>query len=189
VSAGEVVDEIIRDRAFYETSGGGVTISGGEPLFQADFTAEILRLCHENGIHTAIETSGFASLIEFEKVVKYCDMVLFDIKETDEERHRKLTGVSREPIFKNLTHLEKIGKPYILRAPIILGINDRYEHFEKLRALKSSGEFCKGVEIMPYHILGAYKYELLQRDYKCKNIKEPDKTQIDKWRILSGEYL
>ena len=100
ISAQEVFDEIVRDKAFYKTSNGGVTLSGGEPLYQAEFSTEILRLCKENGIHTAIETSGFASPNALVSVLKHCDLVLFDIKETDEEKHLEYTGVPLKSILQ-----------------------------------------------------------------------------------------
>ena len=184
VTVDEVYNEIKRDKVFYETSGGGVTISGGEPLFQSDFTAELLKKCFENGIHTAIETSGFSEEKALLTVLEYCDFILFDIKETDEERHKQYTGVSLAPILHNLRLINEKKIPFIIRAPIIPTLNDRELHFKALKELRDSMEFCQGVQIMPYHKIGSYKYVLLDRDYNCGSIPEPSKEIIETWKSL-----
>ncbi len=181
-SVEELIEEMEKDSVFYETSNGGVTVSGGEPLYQSVFVSELLKRCKEKGIHTAIETSGSASESALKKVLKYCDLVLFDIKETDEEAHKKLTGVSLKPILKNLNVINEMEIPFVIRLPIIPGINDREEHFDKVKSIVGNMQFCKGVEVMPYHILGAYKYQLLQREYLCSEIKEPDNDTVSEWR-------
>ena len=184
VTADEVYGEVKRDKVFYETSGGGVTISGGEPLFQPEFTAEVLRKCRENGIHTAIETSGFADEKALLTVIEHCDLVLFDIKETDRERHKQYIGVSLTPILENLKLINKNKIPFIIRAPIIPTLNDREAHFNALKAIRESMEFCRGVQIMPYHRIGSYKYELLDKKYICNDVFEPTKEMIEEWGNL-----
>ncbi len=181
VTAEEIVSEVLRDKVFYEISGGGVTISGGEPLFRPQFTAELLKRCKENGLHTAIETSGFATKKVLEYVLQNCDLVLYDIKETDGERHMQYTGVPLAPILENLKRIDQMEVPYILRLPIIPGLNDREEHFAKVRELVSGMAHCCGVEVMPYHKLGESKYEQLGRAYLCAHIEEPNKDQKEKW--------
>lgn len=184
VSTQELFDEIVRDRVFYETSGGGVTISGGEPLFQPEFTAAILKFCKENGIHTAVETSGFAATNVFCEVAKFCDLVLFDIKETDEEKHLQYTGVPLTAILRNLMALNEMKIPFVIRLPIIPGFNDREEHFLKVKEITENLPFCQCVEIMPYHKLGEYKYQQLGREYLCGHVEPPPKEQVEKWRGL-----
>ena len=185
VSTMEVFEEVGRDLVFYRTSGGGITISGGEPLAKPSFTAELLRLCKEAGIHTAIETSGFASVSSWEQVLPFCDLVLFDIKETDDTRHEACTGVPFQPILQNLRRLDKMGVATLLRAPMIPGWNNREEHLQALQAIKSSLSNCQGLQIMPYHSMGAYKYEKLQRKYICATISEPDADTVAKWRKIA----
>lgn len=187
ITAENVFEEVKRDKIFYDISGGGITVSGGEPLFQPEFTAEILRYCKENGIHTAIETSGFASRSALLKVLKYCDLVLFDIKETDPVNHLQYTNVSMEPIWDNLKVINDIGIPFVLRLPVIPGINARSDHFLKVKALSKDMDGCQKIEIMPYHTLGKYKYMQLGRRYLCADIKEPCKEQIEIWRQLLRE--
>lgn len=183
----EVFDEVVRDKIYYKTSHGGVTVSGGEPLAHSAFVAELLRRCREQGIHTAIETSGFASKNALLSVIEHCDLVLFDIKETDPENHKKFTGVPLEPILDNLNTISEKGVHVYLRLPIIPGLNDRTEHLEAVRKIASSLKSCVGVQVMPYHILGAYKYEALGREYACEGISEPDSKTVAKWREIVGD--
>ena len=187
LSTEEVYGEVAKDKSFYETSGGGVTLSGGEPLLQPGFSAEILRVCRENGIHTAVETCGFADGGALRTVLSHCDLVLFDIKETDEALHRKYTGVSLWPILANLAAINEAGVPFIIRAPIVPGLNDRDAHLEALRRLGDSMKHCLGVQVMPYHATGAYKYGLLGKEYACREIDEPKKEVAEEWRRRLGE--
>lgn len=179
-----ILAEVLRDRVFYEISGGGVTVSGGEPLFQPAFTAEILQKCKDSGIHTAIETSGFSSETALNTVFPHCDLVLFDIKETDPEKHLQYTGVPLEPILENLHRLDAMEIPFWLRLPIIPGWNDRKEHFDAVRALVSKLHHCEKIQIMPYHVLGKYKYARLDRDYRCADVAEPTKEQKAAWEAM-----
>jgi len=181
ISSQKVFSEIERDKVFYETSGGGVTISGGEPLFQPEFTAEILRFCKDNRIHTAIETSGFANSDVLISVLKYCDLVLFDIKETDAGKHLEYTGVPLNTILQNLKIVNKMKIPLIIRLPIIPGLNDRQEHFLMVKKLTKELPFCCNIEIMPYHKLGEYKYRQLGRSCPCRHITEPTKEKVREW--------
>ena len=184
VSVDEIYDQVKRDKVFYETSGGGVTISGGEPLFQSDFTANLLKKCQDNGIHTAIETCGFSDERTLLSVIKYCDFVLFDIKETDSDFHKRYTGVPLKQILHNLKIINERKIPFILRVPIIPSLNDRESHFMQLRKIRDTMEFCQGIQIMPYHKIGSYKYELLNRDYLCKDISEPTNEMKKAWERL-----
>lgn len=184
-STEEVFQEVEKDSVFYGISGGGLTVSGGEPFMHPTFTAELLKLCRDAGIHTAIETSGFAFKDALEQVLPYCDLVLFDIKETDEAKHKAYTGVPLEPILKNLSCIDEMGIPVLLRAPIIPGFNDRKEHLLALQELKNSLLNCRGLQIMPYHAMGAYKYKKLQRPYLCADVIEPDTETVVKWRKIA----
>lgn len=184
-STEEVFQEVKKDSVFYGISGGGVTVSGGEPLMHPAFTAELLKLCRDAGIHTAVETCGFAAKDALEQVLPYCDLVLFDIKETDDTKHRAYTGVPLAPIINNLRCIDKMGIPILLRAPVIPGWNDREEHLTALQKLKASLTHCMGLQIMPYHAMGAYKYEKLQRPYLCADAIEPDGETVAKWRKIA----
>ena len=181
-STEEVFAEVKRDLIFYRTSGGGVTVSGGEPLMHPAFTAELLKLCKDAGIHTAIETSGFTSQAALEQVLPYCDLILFDIKETIDVNHKAYTGVPLEPILSNLHFIDRLGISTILRAPMIPGWNDREDHLLALNAMKNSLKNCQGLQLMPYHSMGAYKYQKLQREYLCADVQEPDGDRIAGWK-------
>ncbi|MBE6554472.1 MAG: glycyl-radical enzyme activating protein [Ruminococcaceae bacterium] len=184
ITVDEAYAEVARDEVFYKTSGGGVTVSGGEPLFQPDFTSGLLKKCRENGIHTAIETSGFADEKSLLTVIEYCDLILFDIKETDEERHKQYTGVSAVPILRNLKIVNEKRIPFIIRAPMIPTLNDRASHFKVLKKIRESMESCQGIQVMPYHKIGSYKYELLSKKYICNDISEPTKEMLEDWGEL-----
>lgn len=183
-SVEEVFEEVARDRVFYDASGGGVTVSGGEPLLQAEFTAALLDMCRRAGIHTAVETSGFGTVAALQAVAEHSDLILFDLKETDEQRHLSYTGVSLDPILANLQLLDSMGVKTVLRLPVIPGWNDRQEHLLRAKEIAASLAHCTNVQVMPYHQLGAYKYALLGREYQCENVNEPTKETVAQWRKL-----
>lgn len=153
MTADEVMEIVLKDKKYYK-DGGGLTLSGGEPLLQSDFSLEILKIARENGINTAMETSGFSSPDVFSKVSAECDLVLFDIKLTDPGKHREYTGVSNEIILENLM---SCTSPVILRCPVIPGINDNAEHFDGIAKLAGKVKDLKEIHIEPYHTLGLEK--------------------------------
>ena len=182
----EVFDTVQRDKIFYETSGGGITISGGEPLMQADFVTELLAKCQAEGIHTAIETCAFADADTFDRVTTVCDLVLIDMKAADSAKHKVLTGVPNERIIENIRSLDAAGKPYIVRMPIIPGVNDSVEDLQKLKDLLASLPNKQGAQVMPYHELGVYKYEGLDMDYAHGDVAEPEQSVKDSWNEILG---
>ena len=161
VSVAEVMAEVLRDRPFYDTSGGGLTLSGGEPMSQPEFTLALLRAAKAEGIHCCVETCGLAPDGAFEQVWPHVDLFLFDVKETDELRHRAATGVSNATILANLKMLHDRGARLRLRLPLIPGLNDHEDHFTGIAALVETLARLEGVEVMPYHPLGRDKYERL----------------------------
>ncbi|MEM4756891.1 MAG: glycyl-radical enzyme activating protein [Desulfurococcaceae archaeon] len=167
VSTDEVLSEIERDIPFYDSSGGGVTFSGGEPLFQPEFLLELLRGCKARGIHVAIETSGFTSSNIFKKIIKYTDLLLYDIKLVDEQDHLKYTGVSNKQILLNLHHADNVGKEIIIRFPVIPSITDTERNLEGLLNVLSNLKNVKRVDLLPYHDVKE-KYERLGMEYKMK---------------------
>ena len=155
----EVLYEVSRDLPFYETSGGGLTVSGGEPLLQTDFTESLLRGAKAEGIHCAIETCGHGGFDRLARLISYVDLFLYDIKETNEQRHREYTGVANTRIVENLRALHDTGASILVRLPIVPGLNDRQAHFENVARLARSLPELLGVEVMPYHRLGTSKRE------------------------------
>jgi len=161
MTAEEVIAKVARDKIFYDNSGGGMTLSGGEPLAQFDFSLELLRLAREQGIHTCIETCGQCSREKLAEIAPFVDLFLFDFKESDPERHREYTGVDGRLIRENLEYLDSIGAQTVLRCPIIPGYNDRSDHLD---AIAETAERLAGVvrvELEPYHALGEAKYDAL----------------------------
>jgi len=189
MSVDEAAAEAVRDRIFYKNSGGGVTISGGEPLAQHDFTRELLTKLRAEGIHTAIETSGFASRERFMEIANLCDLLLFDLKETDAALHEKYTGVPSVRILGNLRAASEAGIPIQLRLPIIPGLNDRDEHFAAAAKIAASLPTLVGAQVMPYHKLGAYKYATLGEAYSLSAVEEPDADTKKRWQTMLDEQI
>lgn len=157
MSADEVMREIMADVDFYTNSGGGMTLSGGEPLLQLDFSIELLQRSREMGIKTCVETSGFIATEQFKKVLPLVDIFLFDYKVTGSEEHRKYTGVPNERIVENLDLAYQYGVPIILRCIIVPGINDTETHFRAISDLNEKYPDLLGIEILPYHTMGNSK--------------------------------
>ena len=179
VSANEVTAEVLKDKPFYENSGGGVTLSGGEPLAQYDFSLELLKKAKENGVHTAVETCGYAEKSKILEIAMYVDLFLFDCKETDPKLHKKYTGVDNKIILDNLKALSDAGSKIILRCPIIPGFNDRAEHFKGISETADKFSGIEHIEIEPFHPLGEGKYSALSRKYA--DIQPPDAETVDNW--------
>jgi pyruvate formate lyase activating enzyme len=133
VSSDYVIAEVMKDYEFYKNSGGGITLSGGEPLFQFDFALDILKKCKENNLHTAVETCGFAEKSKIIQIAEFTDLFLFDFKESDPKLHKIYTGVDNILIQKNLSLLNELKKNIILRCPVIPGYNDRKENYNKIK--------------------------------------------------------
>lgn len=157
MSVEEVMKEVIRDIDFYENSGGGITLSGGEPLFRFSFSKDILSHCKELNIHTCVETSGFVSPHKFQQILPLVDVLLFDYKLTGSDAYKKYTGVSNQAILENLNAAYQFGISIILRCIVIPGINDTDEHFEAIAALEKKYPKLKSIEILPYHDMGNNK--------------------------------
>jgi len=180
-TAQDVIAEVLKDARYYKSSGGGMTISGGEPLAQLDFTLELLRLAKENNIHTCIETSGHGAKAKLLAIVPYVDLFLFDFKESDDTNHKKFTGVSRELIAQNLQALNDADAKIILRCPIIPTCNERAEHFSAIAKVANELRNIIEVNIMPYHPMGAPKAARIGREYEMPEIPFPTDEQIDEW--------
>lgn len=163
VTADYVISEALRDKVFYDNSDGGLTLSGGDPLYQPEFSLEILKKAKKNSLHTAIETCGFSKTEVIKKISEYTDLFLFDYKETNSAKHKEFTGVSNFVILENLSLLNKLKKPVILRCPIIKGLNDREEHFNGIAETANKYENILHIEIEPYHPLGEGKNIALKR--------------------------
>lgn len=159
VSVDELLPLLLEDKDFYETSGGGVTLSGGECLCQADFCAELLKRLKENGINTAVDTCGFVSREAINKVLPYTDTFLYDVKAFDEEVHIKCTGHSNKLILENIKYIDSLGKPIEVRIPYVPEYNSN--QIEKIGEFLSTLKNVKAVKVLPYHNYAGSKYAAL----------------------------
>jgi pyruvate formate lyase activating enzyme len=159
-TAEEVVAEVLADRAFYQPV-GGVTVSGGEPLVQPEFTRAILELCRHEGIHTAVETNLGWPWTKIEPLVDLIDLFLVDIKLMDEAEHRALTGLSNRQTLDNLRQLDARNKPIMIRTPLMAGVNDSVEQIEAIADFLGTLHHVEQFDLLPYHPLGGGKYEAL----------------------------
>jgi glycyl-radical enzyme activating protein len=169
VTVEEVVAEVKKDVAFYRKSGGGVTLSGGEPLVQPSFVETVVKRLGDANIHTAIETCGHAPEQVFRQVVESADLVLYDVKHADPWEHQRLTGVSNERVLDNLRALVGMGKPIVVRVPLIPGWNDTEVSLRAMGALVSSLGI-REVHLMPFHQLGKDKYPRLGKRYELADL-------------------
>ena len=163
----DVIARVLRDKPFYESSGGGVTLSGGEALSQVDFAEEFLRTCKEAGLNTALDTTGYAPRTALERVAPYVDLYLYDLKHMDSARHKQACGVPNEPILDNARYIAGNGGKLQVRVPLIPLFNDSEENMRATAAFcKELGDAVETVQLLPYHTLGISKYERLQYDEK-----------------------
>ena len=174
----EVLEEVERDRIFFEASGGGVTASGGEPTAQPEFVAELFRRCKEGHIHTAVETCGYAEWSILEKVLKYTDLALYDIKDMDPVRHKEFVGVHNDLILGNAKKISSKLIPMVVRIPIIPGYNDCEDNIESLGHFISELHGVREVDLLPYHRLGEAKYNRLGLKYRLKGLKPPREDHL-----------
>lgn len=181
MSVEQVLTEVLKDNAFYRNSGGGMTLSGGEPLMHFDFTLALLQSAKEQGLHTCIETCGYAPWEHIEALIPYVDIFLWDVKEIDPARHKEYTGVSNERILENLRKLSAAGAEIVLRCPVIPGLNDRKEHLAGIAALAEELSGVTRVDVEPYHPLGQSKSEALGRDYPLSHLSFPEEQTVQHW--------
>jgi pyruvate formate lyase activating enzyme len=175
----EVVEEVLRDRPFYETSGGGVTLSGGEPLLQFDFSYAILERCKAEGLHTAIETAANFPWERVEAILPVTDLVMMDIKLLDSEAHQACTNVPNERILANAQRLGHGDRPLIIRTPIIPGVNDTPEIVGAIADLISDFPALEYYELLPFHPMATSKYNSLDIDYRARDLERPSKDLME----------
>jgi pyruvate formate lyase activating enzyme len=178
VTVDELIAEIQKYRSYMRFSGGGVTVTGGEPLMQPEFVQEIFRRCQELGIHTALDTSGYVNLNVAKPVLDYVDLVLLDIKSFDPEIYLKVTSVSLEPTLKFAKYLSESKKPTWIRFVLVPNLTDPVHNIEELAQFISTLDNVEKVEVLPFHQMGAYKWEQLGYDYQLKNTQPPTPEQI-----------
>jgi len=185
---GEVLTEVSKDEAFYRNSGGGITVSGGEPLSQGGFVANLLKLCKKQGLNTVLDTAGYASWEIMSEVLPFVDLVLFDIKHLDPEEHKRVTGVENHLIIENLIQASRRINVW-LRIPLIAGFNDSEEHIGRIAHLGKTNRVDK-ISLLPYHEGGKTKCEQLGRPYQFSGGKAPSEEHIMRLKeVVEGEGI
>ena len=179
VTVDEIMPEILADIPYYRRSGGGVTLSGGEVLVQADFAAELLRACKAAGLHTAIESAASSTYDKIEKLLPYLDLYLMDIKIMDPEKHKEYTGIDNSRILENARRVAKSGVELIIRTPVIPGVNDTAEQIRAISRFARELGTVKEHHLLPYHRLGQDKYAGLGRNYALKDVEPPEKEKME----------
>ena len=185
MTVNDVLVEVMRDEPFYRRSGGGLTLSGGEPTAQFDFARALFREAGRRQLHTALDTAGFCSRECLDGLSPYVDLFLFDLKQMDGARHRALTGVSNERILDNLRRLDTTGREIWIRVPLIPTQNDDDANFQAIGRFVSTLKHVTRVEILPYHRLGESKYVRLGAECRMAGLKPPSRPG----RIAPGDLV
>ena len=180
----EILAEVLKDEPFYRRSGGGVTFSGGEPFEQPRLLSETAKLCRDHYIHVAVETCGAVEWGSIENALPHIDLVLYDIKETDPNRHRKFTGGDNVRVLENYRRIAASGKEMVARIPVIPGYNDRDEHFENVVGFLEETSPGIRVDLLPYHRLGRAKYERLGKPYLLEETEPPSEARMEELMAL-----
>ena len=178
VSVGEVMEEVLRDMPYYRRSNGGLTLSGGECLWQPDFSVALLKSAHQSGINTAIETTGFADWDVVERVIPYVDTVLMDIKHINSAKHKEFTTRPNELILKNAPLIAEKAKKLIIRVPVIPGFNDTVEEIGEIARFAISLPDVNEIHLLPYHRMGKDKYDGLSRPYLMGDVPSPTREKM-----------
>ena len=178
VDADEIVKEVAKDIPFYDISGGGITISGGEPMMQPEFTLEILRKAKKKGINTTLDTCGNFDWAKFKTVLPFLDLVLFDLKQMDSRVHKEVTGKDNTVILDNLSKTVCEAIPTIIRVPIIPGYTDTEKNLHEMGKFLNRFSHCPDVELLPYNMLAGSKHSRFGLEYKLRTISELDPQNL-----------
>ena len=179
VTVGEIIGDILKDRAFYRRSGGGITLSGGETLLQPDFAYALFSAAKENGLTTAIESTGFAKYEVIERLLPVIDTFLMDIKHTDSDKHKKFTLQPNELILENAVKIAKNANKLIIRVPVIPTFNDTEEEIRQIALFAKSLDNVDEIHLLPYHNFGSDKYGYLGRKYELFHLVSPTESKME----------
>lgn len=185
----EIISEIQKDIPFYDTSGGGVTFSGGEPLAQHEILLEVLIACGKLGLHRAVDTTGYAEPEVVRKVAGHVDLFLYDIKQMDDDLHRRYTGVGNSLILDNLKMLAEMKRPIRIRIPLLAGMNDDEENVQAIaQFIAGLGPAIEGVDILPYHDHASGKYHKLGFHHRAEKSSRPDQASVLRSRKIFEHF-
>ncbi len=182
ISVEEIIQKLKNYKPYFDASGGGVTLSGGEPLMQPCFSKEILKRCKKHGIHTAIDTSGFCDERVLKTIIPYTDLFLLDIKHLDPIKHRFITGKDNKKILKTLKFLNHYNKTIWIRHVIVPGLTDDVKHLRQMAEFLIKYPSIEQIELLPYHKMGVHKWNKLGLKYPLGNINPPDEHEINKFK-------
>ena len=181
----ELVKKISRFRSYFEKSGGGVTFSGGDPLKQPEFLKETLKLCKEAGIHTTLDTAG-VGFGDYEEILKYTDLVLYDVKHLTREGYKDMTGIEIDETQKFLEACKKMGTKMWIRQVLVPGYTDDRQDLLKLKDFLATLKTIEKVQILPYHNMGKYKWEKLGLEYPLEGVREASQEDVDRAKKILG---
>lgn len=185
VTVAELLEIAEKDRIYYRRSGGGITLSGGECLFQSEFSANVLRACKEKGINTAIESTAFSDFYKIEPLLDNLDLFLMDIKHIDSAKHKAFTGVPNDIIKRNAPQIAKAAKQLIIRVPVIPTFNDTPEEISDIASFAASLSGVKEIHLLPYHRLGYDKYIGLGRQYSMGDVPLLSKEKVEELKYAA----
>ncbi len=188
MTVSEALAEVLKDQAFYETSGGGMTVSGGEPMLQFEFTKALVEAAKAEGLHVCLDTCGFAPFDKYSQLLDSVDIFLYDLKETDPEKHKEFTGVPLQLILENLKRIDGAGGKIILRCPIIPGLNDREEHFLEIAKIANGLSNIIAINIQPYHPLGSSKNARIGKEYGLDGKPFAEEEAVEGWLKAIREH-
>lgn len=188
VTVKEVLSEVLQDRPYYNRSGGGITLSGGESLLQPDFAVALLKACKDNGVNTAIETTGFANAEVIERFLPYLDTVLMDIKHINSDKHKEFTKQPNERILENAKLIASKAKKLIIRVPVIPTFNDTVAEIAEIAAFASNLPNVDEIHLLPYHNMGRDKYTGLGREYGMGDLKAPTNDLMEVLKQTAEQF-
>ena len=188
VTVREIMPELLADTPYYRRSGGGITLSGGEFLCQREFAKSLLMACKENGLHTAVESTGYTSFEKIKELLPYIDVFLMDIKHVDSNKHKEYTGVPCELIMENARKSAENANELIIRTPVIPTFNDTREEISEIAKFASGLPGVKEHHLLPYHRLGSDKYKGLSRSYSLSEIEPPSKEKMNYLLSIAEQY-
>ncbi|NTW71735.1 MAG: pyruvate formate lyase-activating protein [Eubacteriaceae bacterium] len=189
VSVDEIMTDLLKYKEYFMRSGGGITVSGGEPTLQAEFVTELFKRCKASGIHTALDTSGFAEVSGLDELLSYTDLILLDVKQTDEMKHREITGVGLEKIHRFTEYISKKNIPVWIRYVLVPGYTDGMEDLDKAASFIGKFKNIEKVEVLPYHGMGQCKWDSLGKEYQLKDLTSPDDQEVKRAKIILSSHL
>ena len=188
MTVAETLAKVLEDKIFYETSGGGMTVSGGEPMMQFDFTLALVRAAKAEGLHVCLDTCGYTCFSKYQEILPYIDLFLYDIKASDPVKHQVFTGVDNTRILDNLLQLDAAGARTVLRCPLIPGLNDDEEHLRNIGKIAERLQHVQEITVHPYHPLGQSKNVRLGVEQYYQNDRFATAEDCTRWlSIIASE--